>query len=123
MKLRLLVLVLGLGGCAVRVHVESLPSGATLTVEDGVRVSTPTDIKLKWTPFFGRQHATVSAPGYRTIDMDIQKRSLDGRFLGGTIQRPFAFLKKKPSHEVEYVLIPEHGPSGTWTPESEGLAK
>jgi hypothetical protein len=88
-----------LGGCATHVRVESRPPGALVTARNGDAFSTPDKVYVGFWPF-ARRAVVVTAPGYRPADVRL----------------------KIGVHRVEVVMVPEHGPSGTWTPESEGLS-
>ena len=104
---RLLLPIL-LCGCAYRVRLLSTPPGALVTLPSGRQVTTPADVRLEWAPY-SQQVIEVTARGYRPMTLDLRETEVKfGRYL----LRGF----KRPRGEVELVLVPAHGPSGTWTP-------
>ncbi len=99
MSLALLVLL----GCTYTLRVVSEPSPALVQLQDGRRISTPGEVKLRWRPL-RRTTATVTAAGYRPLEVALHRLRLrSGRAFSG--QRG----------EVLVVLVPEHGPVGTWS--------
>jgi hypothetical protein len=109
-----------LAGCAWRVHVASIPVQAQIELPTEQRVVTPRDITFRYWPF-GHQRILVSAKGYRTIEADLridEIRSL--RYLGTTLRGPRRYGDREDGGargEIRYVLVPEHGPAGTWDAE------
>ena len=100
---RLLLLALALAalvGCATKVRVESRPPGALVTLRNGTSSNTPDDVYVGFWPY-ARKRVIVSSPGYREAPI----------------------LLRRGIRRVEVVMIPEHGPAGTWTPEGEGLER
>lgn len=94
-----------LAACTYTVHLASRPTPAIVQLPDGRRVTTPSDVKLRWRPLV-REKATISAAGYRPLEVDLWKLRLrSGRALSG--QRG----------ELLLLLVPTHGPSGTWSAE------
>ncbi len=61
----------------------------------------PGEVRVRWTPF-GHPKVLVIAPGYRRMTIPLKVG------MGALWGRPRA---------IELVLIPNHGPSGTWTEE------
>jgi hypothetical protein len=111
---RAALLALLLPGCAYRVTLASRPSAVTVALPDGSRVTTPAEVRLRWVPF-GHQRVTATADGYRPLTVDLRRDEIRwSRFVIGTIAHP-SVLSGKPRGEVELVLIPEHGPVGSWT--------
>lgn len=99
------MLLLALVGCTYSVHLASRPSPAVVQLPDGRRVTTPDEIRLRWRPF-RKQVATVTALGYRPLEVDLSRLRLrSGRAFSGQ------------AGEVEVLLVPDHGPTGTWTVE------
>ncbi len=95
--MRLAALALA-GGCTVVVHVDSRPVPAEVALLPGQMVRLPAEIPLRWVPF-RRPQLLCTAIGYRSVTVPVR--------LGlGSLHRARA---------VEVVLIPEHGPTGTWT--------
>jgi zona occludens toxin (predicted ATPase) len=113
---------IALSGCAYHVRIESTPAAATVALPNGDRVVTPETVPFRWYPF-AHQRVVVSAPGYRTVEMDLGRRGGEVTFwhVIRARMRVFRNLGERTAQRVEVVLVPEHGPSGTWTPESQGL--
>ena len=113
----LLCLPLAGSGCAQRVLIQSEPMGAQ--VLDGMqRVgSTPYEIKVRSLPFH-RPELRLHMPGYRTTTVELhrdrQPLKRVWEFLTLRWRRAFALV---PNITHEVLLIEEHGPAGTWTPE------
>lgn len=93
-------------GCLQPLHVSADPVGAVMKLPDGQSVALPADVSLT-APLFTKPEVRVSAPGYRTLVLQV-RRLRNGPWLSH-------------SNAVHIVLVPEHGPSGTWTQKSEGL--
>ncbi len=92
-----------LTGCLYTVRIESRPSPAVVQMPDGSRVTTPAQVQLRWRPLTKRV-ATATANGYRPYDIEL-RRLRNHRALWG---QPV---------DVEVMLIPAHGATGTWTVE------
>ena len=108
------VALLGLMGCSYRVRLRSDPQPVEATLPSGRVVLTPSVVRLKWTPF-GRQWVTFSAPGYRPLTLDLRKREVRLlRMTGQAVRHPRTLLGEVRG-DVLVVLVPEHGPAGTWT--------
>ena len=106
------------GGCKHRVLVESDPPGATVRLDKAREGITPVEFRVGWVPlFFKRYDKKVKLPGYRTVETSIR----DDVRLGAPIWRatwhPGEALDRDPLHHYEFILIPDHGPAGTWTPD------
>ena len=103
------VFALAFSGCSYHVTVISRPPGALLVTPSGERMTTPADIPLRWAKHAGP--LKVSAPGYRTLKLHIGPGT-EGwdHFVG-----PWLAIRKKA--QVEIVLVPLHGPVGTWNPD------
>lgn len=100
-RILLLSLALGLaGGCARRVIVQSDPPGATVRTKRKMLGPTPYERRVWWVPF-ARQEVTVAMSGYRPVTVDLRPH--------------LGLVRAETVHEV--VLVPQHGPSGTWLPE------
>lgn len=103
-------------GCAYRVNLVSQPTAATVELPGGDRVTTPAEVKLKWVPF-GHQTIVVNAKGYRTFETDLRRTEIRwARFVFGTLAHP-SVLTGAPRGEVDLVLVPDHGPVGSWSEE------
>ena len=94
------MLFLALIGCFghSKVTVDTRPTGATLEWKETVATS-PGTVTVPFYPF-ARRKVQVSSPGYR----------------------PVTVILRRKDHQIEVVLVPEHGPVGTWTPEGQGLS-
>jgi hypothetical protein len=90
-----------LGGCMVRVPVTTTPVLAELRVAEQ-RFRAPAEVRLRWTPL-RRPQLTAVSPGYRAAVVRVP--------LGWG---PLALRGVDP---IEIVLLPEHGPAGTWSPD------
>ena len=93
MKWTVLALLLA-AGCSHRIRVRSQPSTADIVLPDGRRLLTPAQFRLKRTPF-KEQLAEVTAVGFRPMIIDLRRTG--------------------PSGDIYVVLVPEHGPAGSWT--------
>jgi hypothetical protein len=103
-------------GCAYHVQLTSIPEAASVVLPDdrGV-VTTPSVAAFRWSPF-GDQVVTVRSPGYRVMTVDLRDHQIKlSRLLVGSL-RPETWGDGVDGH-VEFVLIPNHGPAGTWAPE------
>lgn len=108
-----LALLLG-SGCAYRVSLASLPSGAQVTLPDGSTIATPSETTLRWKPF-SKQEITVRAVGYRPLTIDLRRSEVRlSRYIRDALFRPRTW-RGEPRGEIELVLVPEHGGAGTWT--------
>ncbi|MCB9780563.1 MAG: PEGA domain-containing protein [Alphaproteobacteria bacterium] len=87
-------------GCVRRVTVRSDPPGASVTRRGESIGVTPLEIRVWFVPFAAQQ-VRVGMPGYRGVYVAL------GRKLG--------LFRAETVHEV--MLVPNHGRSGTWTPE------
>lgn len=81
--------------CARIVAVEARPEDAAVTRGAQV-VALPGDVRC---PAIGACRVAVTRDGYRPLDVVLKGR------------------------HVELLLVPDHGPAGTWTPEDQGLAR
>lgn len=108
-------------GCLYRVTVDSQPVPVTVVLPPGAsaigggeRVSTPAEVDFRWVPF-GHQRIVASANGYRTFEVDLRRNVIRWRrIVFRTIARP-SLRDGESRGEVQLLLVPEHGPVGTWT--------
>lgn len=108
------MLVLALLGCAYKVTLASIPTPATITLPDGSSVLTPATVRLRWAPF-GHQRVTVESPDHRPLTVDLRDREIRlWHLIGTSVWRP-GTLAGAPRGQIRFVLVPVHGPSGTWT--------
>lgn len=115
--MRAALCLLLLPGCAYKVELRSTPVGATvqLPANRGI-VQTPVVTQLRWAPF-SRQVVTVRAPGYAPLEVDLRDNEIKlARYFSDFFFRP-ATTFGAPRGVVRFQLVPEHGPSGTWTPD------
>jgi hypothetical protein len=112
------VIALLLAGCAWRVQVLSTPVPAEITLPGEDRAVTPAEVRLRWVPF-GKQWVTVSAKGYRPIEANLRRDEIRFfRYVGTTLRGGRRFGDEKGARgEVRYILVPDHGPVGTWNAE------
>ncbi len=106
--------VSGASGCAYKVTLTSQPELTEIVLPGkGGTVITPVDVTLRYVPF-GKLPIVASAPGYRPLELDLRKSEVRlGRYITDTLWRP-ATLFGRSRGVVRLVLIPEHGPVGTW---------
>jgi hypothetical protein len=97
------IIAIFLGGCTVLVHVDSRPVPAEVETPTGEHLRLPADVPLRWRPF-ARPELLCSAVGYRPMVVPVRLG------LG-----PLAPRGVRP---LELSMVPEHGPTGTWS-ESE----
>ena len=103
------------GGCAYKVKLSSNPLAADVRLPDDTIVATPADVTLRYVPF-GHQRIVITAPGYRVVEMDLRKTEIKlGRYITDAIFRPGTWLGNSRG-QVHVVLVPNHGPVGTWDP-------
>lgn len=110
-----------LSACALRVQVATVPEGALLWLPDGQAVTAPAVARLPLG--LGDQPVTADLAGYRPLTLDLRGRGLQRLDLVEGLWHPLRGLRKAPSRRVTLVLVPEHGTSGTWTPEDQGLTR
>ncbi|MBN1334937.1 MAG: PEGA domain-containing protein [Deltaproteobacteria bacterium] len=113
----LLLVGLLLVGCAHRTRIASEPSGAGVQVGRRVIGSTPVEIVV-WSVPFTHPSATVTLAGYRPSVIDLRADRRPARraweFLTFRWKQAFA---REPGQAHEVLLVPRHGPVGTWTEE------
>lgn len=111
----LVLLALHAQGCAYRVRLSSTPEAAQVSLPDGRVVTTPTEQTFRWT-LHNEQIVRVSAPGYRTFAVDLRDREIKlTRFIVDAFTR-WGRARDAPRGHVWFVLVPAHGPVGTWDP-------
>ena len=107
-----------LAGCAHRVQLDSLPSGARVAYRGVPRAVAPTTLQVLWLPF-RKMEVEVSLVGYRTTTLDLQ-RDVGPVRLFGELLRPWRWDRwwggeVRSRHEI--LLVRTHGRAGTWAPE------
>jgi hypothetical protein len=110
-----LAAILLVAGCAHRTLVTSDPPGAL--VHMGPRLLGPTPVEIVvWSVPFTRPTADLALSGYRTMSIDLAADRRPARraweFLTLRWKRAFA---RVPGSAHRVVLVPRHGPAGTWT--------
>ncbi len=107
MRGRVLVAVGLLGaGCTYPVLLRSEPPGALVTVvRTGEVVSTPTVVRLRFP-----ERVEIRADGYRPFDARLRRREVS--WLRQVATPDPAVVARG---DIEIHLVPDHGPSGTWT--------
>ena len=110
----LTLVAFGSPGCAYTMRVTSTPIGATLTMPDGAIDVTPAETTVRVAPW-GHTWVDISAPGYRTLKVDLSRSEATVfRAFGDLFFHPAAVLGYEPRGDLVFVLVPEHGPTGTW---------
>lgn len=111
----LLPLLLMTGGCAYKIKLNTNPLAANVALPDGTSVVTPAEVTFRYAPF-GRQRIVISAPGYRVVEMDLRKTEIKlVRYISDALFRPRTWLGEARG-QLNIVLVPNHGPVGTWDP-------
>jgi hypothetical protein len=104
-------------GCKHRVWVDSVPAGASLTVNGELMGSTPKEIEVVWSPL-SELELTVQAQGYRPMNVDLSDDLSMGRIFAEILGLRWRRLTGRAVRtEHELIFIREHGSSGTWLPE------
>lgn len=115
--LRLLAVVL-LAGCAHKVAITTSPLGARVSYRGEPLGVAPTTVDARWAPFRDMT-VEVSLPGYRTTTLDLQKDIGPVRIFF-EVFRPWRWDRwwgKEIRSRHEVLMVREHRPVGTWTPE------
>lgn len=130
-RLRLLLVGLGLlgtGGCAREVVLESLPSGATVRINDEVIGTTPIKTELATSSWWGlNRTVTVSHPGFRTVqgELDWEWDPLHLLALGGLVFWPSQAVHLHPRlhrrPKASYLVVLDEDPDGSAGPETRRL--
>lgn len=107
-----------LGGCKHRVLVESDPPGATVRLDKKRAGITPVEFKVGWVPMFFKQYnLRLQLPGYRTVESSLRDDVRLGAPVWRAVWHPGEALDRTPLHQYRFILISDHGPAGTWTPD------
>lgn len=108
------LLAVSLAGCVYHLRVESHPSGATMTIEGEDSYILPTDLHIKWRP--KPYPVLVESPGYRPLAFRLTRAHIhELDFVSDVLLNPKEAFNDEPRRVLEVRLVPEHGPSGTWT--------
>ena len=104
-------------GCAHRVKLDSIPSGATLYYKGKELGTTPMEKTFAWWP---KRTIEVKAvlPNYLPMTMNMS----DSMWIFYPAQEVMLFRAKRllglsPRSTHEYIMIRKHGPIGSWTAE------
>lgn len=103
--------------CRHTVEIESAPYGADVYWKDQNIGQTPMEYSFWWYPT-RRIPLTVQYFGYRTSVLDVH-RSISPLIIADDIIhfRLMRLIGLNTRNTHNAILIPEHGPSGTWTPD------
>ncbi len=105
----------GTTGCAYSATLQTNPVGASVFLDNEPAGIAPVPIKVR--AFTGPSLIRVELPGYRPYEVELKtERRLWTRFKFGLVN-PGVILGSTPPPVRTLVLVPEHGPAGTWTPE------
>jgi hypothetical protein len=115
-RLGLAALLLASGsGCAHRVAISSDPMGAQVRRGRHDLEPTPTEV-LVWSIPFSRPRLELTMPGYRPMLVELRKDKKPMRraweLLTFRYRRALALV---PNGHHEVIMVPAHGPAGTWT--------
>ena len=112
-----LVILLQSLSCRHKVTIESTPYGSDVYWKEESIGKTPMEYTFWWYP--GRRiPITVEYFGYRTSVLDVH-RSISPLIIADDIIhfRIRRLIGRQIRNMHNAVLVPEHGPAGTWTPE------
>jgi hypothetical protein len=111
---RHVLLACSLAGCAYKVELSSVPASVEVELPDGSKVTTPAEVELRWAPFQNQQITAVTQ-GYRPLVVDLRRDEIRFHRLAlGWIRHPGVLWGETRGH-VQVILVPDHGPAGTWT--------
>ncbi|MBM74037.1 MAG: hypothetical protein CMK59_01445 [Proteobacteria bacterium] len=91
-------------GCRYKLIVQTSPSGADVTLNNNKMGPAPVETHF-WSVPFQETSVYVEKEGYRPIKTTV------------TLKRQSILRWKKPKNQLSFILIKNHGPVGTWTPE------
>ncbi|MEC8277458.1 MAG: PEGA domain-containing protein [Myxococcota bacterium] len=113
----LITLFLWSSGCAHRMRIETIPSGASVSLNNVEIGESPLDINTIWWPLRSLM-VKVNLPGYRTQIVDVgsplKPRHILGEFLGFRFRRLLG-LNVRKQHKI--ILVRKHKQAGTWLPD------
>ncbi len=112
--LALVGLLLGTG-CAYKATLHTDPVGASVYVDNELVGIAPYDVTVR--AFRGPRQIRVELPGYRPYELDFGTERRVTPRVRYALLHPAVTLGRKSPPERLLLLIPEHGPAGTWTPE------
>ncbi len=102
-------------GCAYRATVTTEPAGAVVFIDDQDVGMAPVPITIR--RFFQAHSIRVELPGYRPYEIELTTEARLLPRLRFGVTHPLVMMGKRPPPLRTLMLIPEHGPAGTWTPE------
>ncbi len=98
-------------------YTVALRADAPAAVVDGLSEQgsqlLPAEARVPWTPW-KRRPVTVSAPGYRPLQMNLGWRTIRDSDVGA---HRWIFDPESRTAKIDVVLIREHGAIGTWSTE------
>ncbi|MEE2752302.1 MAG: PEGA domain-containing protein [Myxococcota bacterium] len=105
-------------GCAVRVHIQSDPVGAAVTLNGEQVGVTPLELEVPFSPIFMKPaEVRLALPQHRPLVLDLGRQGrLYYRGLN-TFFHPLRVMGIRPVPVTTVLLIDSHGPAGTWTVE------
>ena len=107
-----------LSGCAHRVEIVSEPAGASVTFDRrGAAGLAPVAVQI-WDVPLSRPGVRIALVDYRTVHLDLRReiRPFD-RLRDVVMLRWSRAFSRAPRATHHVVLVPRHGPAGTWSPE------
>jgi hypothetical protein len=102
-------------GCAYRATLQTNPIGAAVFIDGEAAGIAPVLITV--TGLWRKPQVLVELPGYRSYEIDLATESRPWPRIVFAWTHPLVVLGKRPPPTRIMMLIPEHGPAGTWTPE------
>ena len=113
----LFCLAVGLSGCAHRMRIETVPSGASVSLNNVELGESPLEVNTVWWPL-KELTIKVDLPGYRTQYVDlgprVKTRHIIGEFLSFRFKR---LLGLSLRHKHKIILVRKHKQAGTWLPD------
>ncbi len=108
-------LALALTGCTYRVVLASSPPGAVIYVDEEIVGVTPLPVAVSHR---GKPPSIrVELTGYRSFELDMTRDLRLRERIRYNLRHPWLYVGDRSPPTRTVVLIPNHGPAGTWTPE------
>ena len=107
-----------MSGCAHTVEIRSEPAGAAVTLMHRGSVGlTPVQVKV-WDIPLTRPAARIALSDYRTVNLDLRREIRPwARARHLLMLRWRHALARGPTASHLVLLVPRHGPAGTWSAE------
>lgn len=118
----LLTLCLLSSGCAWTVRAQTDRPGGWAQLPSGERVALPADLRLRYTPLHKPQRVSFGAPGGRELTLNLREQAMPRwglRLLMDPLFRPQQVYSDTPRETLRVLLVPDHGPAGTWRIEDQ----